>query len=166
MRAERKLLIHLATLTLLPLLCGLVPAARAQIDSTRASVTLIARLPESATVRWTVQPVPGIQSQRGLQSNLVTVQSMWVFGAGQTVRAVAQLEGDDQGASLIALDGPDLLRTAAIHGFLSTPSMRTVPLLADFLLRNSARVDTNHLLVTGSDSPTAERILCIRVMAF
>jgi hypothetical protein len=139
----------------------------AQLKSQAASVVLIARMPETAGVQWTLPPVPPSLESPGMNVGIVVLQSQWHFAAGETVTAECRLADTTDGeAELIALNTAGKSPGAYATGFLSRPATTEAHLLERFDPLLGAQKQTDALLVVGPQmQPPRPRVLHVVVTA-
>jgi hypothetical protein len=145
---------------------ALAPSGFAQLKSQAASVVLIARMPETAGVQWTLPPVPPSLESPGMNVGIVVLQSQWHFAAGETVTAECRLADTTDGeAELIALNAGTSLDAYAT-GFLPRPAVTETHLLERFDPLRGAQKQTDALLVVGPQvQPPRPRVLHVVVTA-
>ncbi len=141
-------------------LCGCFaaapPQALAQMRSQPAAVVLLARMPETARVQWSVLPAPLIAQTPGTRAEIVVVQSAWLFAPGQSVTAECKLVGTPPGeAELIALSITPEVGLAA-SAFLPRPGTTRIPLLQGFDPARGPQENLHGMLVLGAASPATE----------
>lgn len=133
------------------------PRAQAQLRSQPAAVVLMARMPETARVQWSVQPAPQFAQAPGTRAEVVVVQSAWLFAAGQSVTAECKLVGTPPGeAELIALSTTPEVPVAATTAFLPRPGAARIPLLQGFDPTRGPLEKVHGMLVLGTAAPAAE----------
>lgn len=132
-----------------------------------ATVALTARMPGGVSVQWV--SLPGTQFVQGtaLRADLVVIDTTWHIGLGQNVSAQCRLMDRDPGeAGIFVLKKVGEAPDPPVYGFLSRPAPTQVSLLKELLPQRGRQVQTDGLLVVGTDTPThKERVLLMTVTA-
>ena len=130
---------------------------RAQFASRPATVQLVAQLPPTVGVSWTLQGLKLLQAENARASVLV-LRSSWVLAKGHTASYECRLEGSPPGgAQLIALrkaDDPSPLLQAA--SFLPHPAETRLSLLQTFLPQRGQHLQSDGVLVLRETSAVEE----------
>jgi hypothetical protein len=131
---------------------------RAQFASRPAMVQLVAQLPPTVGVSWTLQGLKLPQAEN-LSASVLVLRSSWVLAKGHTASYECRLEGSPPGgAQLIALrkaDDPHPPFQAA--SFLPHPAETRLSLLQKFLPQRGQHLQDDCILVLTETSVTAER---------
>ncbi len=131
-----------------------------------ATVALIARMPETTGVQWTVRPATEFAQRPDMHADEVTVRSTWQFAPGQQVSAESRLVGSETGeARILALQTAGETPVPA-NSFLSHPTTTKMSLVKELDPAEGRQVKNNRLLVVSNDAHAPEhRMLFIRVLA-
>jgi len=128
---------------------------------------LVARMPETTGVQWTVRPATEFAQRPNMHADEVTVRSTWQFAPGQQVSAESRLVGSETGeARILALQTTGGTPVPANESFLSHPTTTKMSLVKEFDPAEGRQVRNNRLLVVSHDAHAPENsMLFIRVLA-
>jgi len=144
---------------------GILPEGALKLQA--ATVALVARMPETSGVQWTVRPATEFAQRPNMHADEVTVRSTWQFAPGQQVSAESRLVGSETGeARILALQTTGGTPVPANESFLSHPTTTKMSLVKEFDPAEGRQVKNNRLLVVSHDAHAPEnRMLFIRVLA-
>jgi len=120
-----------------------------EIHSAGQSVTLVAYMPDTASMAWSISPVPQTLLEDGQTGHMVVLQQSWTFARGETLHAEAQVMTEPQATAQLFTSEPQHLATgfASPASFLGTSQVRTFPLVANFDPARGTLRDTQILLI-------------------
>jgi hypothetical protein len=134
----------------------------AQTLNGSANVTLVLRIPETASLRPAVLPLSKAMNDKldesALRASAVVLQSEWRFAAGQTVHAEAGFMNDPaEGSGLLAMGlspetSPEKERAefppieSAMNSFVARSSTQRITLLNGFMPQRGERSQINGFL--------------------
>ncbi len=144
-----------------------------------ASVALVAQIPESASVAWSIQPAPGLALKDGSRASILVLQSTWHFAMGRSVTSTARLDAVSEQSQSAALLPLQLLDDSSSAGstrkfdFASAPAFSFLPRTAptrislrdNFDPRLGRQTQTDALLVFHSAAPAQTPVVIITVTA-
>lgn len=132
-----------------------------------ATVALIARMPETTGVQWTVRPAMEFAQRPDMRADEVTVRSTWQFALGQQVSAESRLVGSETGeARILALQTAGEPLVPVDESVLSHPTTTKMSLVKELDPAEGRQIKNNRLLVVSPDTNVPEhRMLFIRVLA-
>ena len=143
--------------------CVLAPAVRlesqqAQLALRPATVQLVAQLPPTVGVSWTLQALKLPQVENAI-ANVLVLRSSWVLAKGHAASYECRLEESSPGTSqLIALqrasDPQPLFRPA---GMFASPALTHLSLLQAFVPQRGQHHQDDGLLVLNETSAAAEQ---------
>jgi hypothetical protein len=123
-------------------------------NSAAQGVSLIAQLPGTAQVAWSVQPVPQTMLDPGQTAEVVVLQESLTLGRGQTLDAKCQVITDpDAGAAFFPSQPQDM-----VSSFLGTDSStanghgQTFPLLTNFDPAHGSTTDSQSIVIFRNSS--------------
>jgi hypothetical protein len=117
----------------------------AEIRSNGQSVTLVARMPETASMAWLVTPVPQASLQDGQAAELVVLQQTLAFERGQTVTAQGQIVAGPEATAQVFTSKPQQGAGSALVNGVN--QVRTFPLVSGFDPAQGSARDTQILLI-------------------
>jgi hypothetical protein len=123
-----------------------------EIHSAGQGVTLVAQLPNTASVAGYISPVPQSLLEDGQTADMVVLQESWTFGRGETLDAQCQvMTGPDATAELFTSRSQYLATSfARPASFVGTSQVRTFPLVDNFDPAKGSLNDTQILLIVPS----------------
>jgi hypothetical protein len=138
-----------------------------ELHSAGQGVTLLARMPETASVAGFIMPVPQALLEEGQTADVVVLRQSWTFARGETLDAQGQVIADPQTTIQLFISKPQHLATgfAGSTSFHGTSQVRTFPLAAGFDPAKGTLKDAQILLIvrsaSGESSPASVRITVI-----
>jgi hypothetical protein len=123
-----------------------------ELQSAGQSVTLVARMPETASVAGFTWAVPQTLLKDGQTADMVVLRQSWTFARGETLDAEGQVITEPQATVQLFTSRPRDLAggLASSTSFLGTSQVRTFPLVADFDPAKGSLRDTQILLIVRS----------------
>jgi len=144
---------------------------RSQSQSLSASqgVALIARMPETASLAWLINPVPQNSLQDGQTAEMVVLRETWAFAGGQTLDAECQVTTGPQATAQVFTSRGQYPATGFAASFLETSPVQTFPLVTNFDPAKGSVTDTQILLIihnagdneSGGDASASVRITVV-----
>jgi hypothetical protein len=135
-----------------------------EFHSAAQTVTLVAQLPDAASVAGLISPVPQDLLADGQTAEIVTLRESWTFAQGETLDAQCEVVTEPEAAAELFTSKAQYLATSLISTASSfgARQVRTFPLVAGFdpakgLLTNEQSLLIVHN-VAGDTSSAAVRI--------